>query len=137
MHVIPAFDAVLYANDLRVITEFYAALLDTTPIEEASTHVVLPVGACRLWLHAIPAAYASTMHIAQPPALREDASIKLSFTVPSLATARETVTAHGGGTAAPERGWELNGTWHLDAWDPEGNVLQLRAPANLQPAPTC
>lgn len=122
-----AFDAVLYAKDLDAVAGFYARLLDVVPLTVESTHVVLPIGDGRLWVHAIPAAYATSIRIAQPPALREDAAIKLSFAVASLSVARDTGTAHGGGVSAPERAWQDQGTWYLDAWDPEGNVFQLRA----------
>lgn len=124
-----AFDAVLYAKDLRVIAAFYQQVLGAVALHVEPSHVVLPIGGGRLWVHAIPAAYASSIHIAHPPVLREEAAIKLSFPVSSLSVARAVVTAHGGGVAVPERAWEYQGTWHLDAWDPEGNVLQLRAPS--------
>lgn len=124
----PAFDAVLYAKDLAAVAAFYQQVLGAVPLEMESTHVVLPVGGGRLWVHAVPAAYASSIHIAQPPELREEAAVKLSFAVPSLTAARAVVTAHGGGAAAAERAWQYQGTWHLDVWDPEGNMIQLRAP---------
>ena len=124
-----AFDAVLYAKDLGVVATFYLKVLDAVPLHAEPTHVVLGIGGGRLWVHVIPAAHASSIQIAHPPELREEAAIKLSFPVASLSGVRGIVTAHGGGVAAPERAWEHQGTWHLDAWDPEGNVFQLRAPS--------
>jgi predicted enzyme related to lactoylglutathione lyase len=122
-----AFDAVLYAKDLAGVAAFYQQVLGVVPLEAAPTHVALLIGGGRLWIHAVPAAHASSIQIAQPPELREEAAIKLSFPVASLSAARELATAHGGGAGAPERAWEHQGMWHLDAWDSEGNVIQFRA----------
>jgi predicted enzyme related to lactoylglutathione lyase len=123
----PAFEAVLYAKDLGALAAFYQQVLEVAPTHEEATHVVLPVGGGRLWVHAIPAAFAASIVIARPPELREDAAVKLSFPVRSFAFARRLAERHGGGVAPPERAWESQGTWHLDAWDPEGNVFQIRA----------
>lgn len=124
-----AFDAVLYAKDLGALAAFYQRVLGSDALHQEATHVVLPIGGGRLWLHAIPAVHAASIEIARPPVLREDAAIKLSFAVASLSVARRLAEAHGGGVAPPERAWESEGMWHLDAWDPEGNVIQLRAPS--------
>jgi predicted enzyme related to lactoylglutathione lyase len=125
-----AIDAVVYAKDLGVVAAFYEQVLSVTPLAVQTTHVLLPIGNGRLWIHAIPAEYSATIEIAQPPQLREETPIKLSLPVSSLTAARRTAMACGGGVAASDRAWEYEGTWHLDAWDPEGNVLQLRAPSN-------
>jgi len=109
-------------------TEFYERVLGVAPVHAEQTHVVLPIGDGQVWLHAIPAAYASTIVIASPPEPREDAAVKLSFPVASLTTARHVAISHGGGVAPAERAWELEGTWHIDGWEPEGNVIQFRAP---------
>lgn len=120
-------DAVVYAKDLPAVAEFYRQLLEVAALSEEPTHVLLPVGTGRLWVHAIPAEYAADIEISRPPRLREETPIKLSLPVASLASARRAAAATGGGVADADRAWEYQGTWHLDAWDPEGNVLQLRA----------
>lgn len=120
-------DAVVYAKDLASVAAFYRQLLEVAPLAEEPTHVLLSIGSGRLWVHAIPEAYASDIEISRPPQLREETPIKLSLPVTSLARARVAATATGGGVADADRAWEYQGTWHLDAWDPEGNVLQLRA----------
>jgi predicted enzyme related to lactoylglutathione lyase len=122
----PTIDAVIYAKDLSVVAAFYGTALNLTPLHTESTHVLFKLGDARLWVHAIPAQYAADIHIATPPALREDSAVKLSFPVQSIAAARDVIIRSGGGIADPERAWEDAGTWHLDAWDPEGNVIQLR-----------
>lgn len=124
----PSIDAVLYAKDLAVLATFYQRVLNLSPLVSEPTHVVFALGEARLWVHAIPAQYAADIHIATPPSLREEAAVKLSLPVRSLADARHALRDSGGGISAPERDWENAGVWHLDAWDPEGNVFQLRGP---------
>lgn len=127
MRVRSALDVVLYAKDLGRMRAFYQQALGLAVTEVAPTHVVLQVGSGRLWLHAIPEAYASAIQIGDPPAPREEAAAKLSFGVASLSAVRALTAQHGGGVAPPERAWELDGAWHVDGWDPEGNVIQFRA----------
>lgn len=122
-----AIDAVLYAKDLGAVAAFYRHLLGVVPMAEHPTHVLLPIGSGRLWVHAIPEEYAADIAITRPPQRREENPIKLSLPVASLADARQVAVAHGGGVAEADQAWEYDGTWHLDAWDPEGNVVQLRA----------
>ncbi len=48
--------------------------------------------------------------------------------VDDVEAVRPVVARLGGGLAAPDAAWSWRGQLHLDGWDPEGNVFQLRQP---------
>ena len=107
------------------MARFYQRVLGVASLREEASHVTLQIGAGRLLLHAIPDEIASSIPSAVPPALRDDAAVKLSFAVSSLSIARSVAAANGGGVGPIEREWEYEGRRYVDGWDPEGNVLQL------------
>ncbi len=76
---------------------------------------------------AIPAPTAAKILIASPPARRENTAVKLVFVIDSLADARAAAAAAGGGLNAPDQEWDFQGARVCDGFDPEGNVIQLRA----------
>lgn len=116
--------ALLYAKDLPTLSAFYQELLGLTVQHADADYHVLASPDTQLIVHAMPPAIAETIEIATPPALREDAAIKLFFTVPSLAAARARARALGGDVFEEE--WEGPGFRVRNAHDPEGNILQLR-----------
>ncbi|MDX2183465.1 MAG: VOC family protein [Gemmatimonadaceae bacterium] len=124
-----SFDALVYAKSLDAVAACYASVLGVAATDRAPTHARFAIDGGQLWIHAIPAAYAAAIQIDTPPSRREDAAVKLSFFVPSLAQARDAVLALGGGADGADRAWAMDGLWHLDAWDCEGNVFQMRAPS--------
>ena len=126
----PALDAVLYAKDLAAMSRFYAAVLGRSPVHTDATIAVHMIGDSRLTLHAIPAHIAETFTIAVPPELREEAAIKLTISVASIAMARTAAGAHGGGCFASDREWAYQGSRFVDGWDPEGNVVQFAEPSS-------
>lgn len=126
----PALDAVLYAKDLPAMSRFYAAVLGRPPVHTDATIAVHMIGDSRLTLHAIPAHIAETFTVAVPPELREDAAIKLTIPVASIAVARTAAGAHGGGCFAIDREWAYEGSRYVDGWDPEGNVVQFAEPSS-------
>ncbi|MDF1522514.1 MAG: hypothetical protein P1P87_06810 [Trueperaceae bacterium] len=75
-----------------------------------------------------PPEIADAIVLADPPVLREDTPTKPSFLVDDGERVRPVVARRGGGLAAPEAAWSWRGHLHLDSWDPEGNVVQLRQP---------
>lgn len=121
--------AVLYAKDLPRVSAFYVQVLGLKLSHEAEDFVVLKAGSYRLTVVEIPERIARDIHIATPPARREDTPIKLVFHVESLQAARAKVAALGGGLNPLEREWEDDGELVCDGHDPEGNVFQLRQSA--------
>ena len=116
--------ALIYAKDLPRLSAFYQELLGMTVRHADADYHVLATPDTQLIVHAIAPAIAATFAITTPPALREDAAIKLFFTVPSLAAARARARAIGGDVFDEE--WEGPGFRVRNAHDPEGNILQLR-----------
>jgi predicted enzyme related to lactoylglutathione lyase len=121
-----ALKAVVYAKDARRIAGFYAALLGLVRQEEGTGFVRLVDAALELTVVQVPPALADTLVIDTPPAVREATPIKLFFAVAAIEALRELVAELGGGLQAADAGWCWLGERHLDGWDPEGNVFQLR-----------
>ena len=101
-------------------------------ISTESDHVLLERDGLRITVVAIPAAIARTIAIDDPPARREDTALKLSFPVADIAAARVVAAEHGGVIDPPEREWLFRGERMCDGHDPEGNVIQVCAPASAQ-----
>jgi predicted enzyme related to lactoylglutathione lyase len=116
----------IYAKDLTMLASFYTALLAMTTTYATDEIVVLHSPDGQLILHQIPAHIAETFVVDTPPVLREEAAIKPFFTVPSFAEAQTCATSLGGGLFGHQ--WEGPGFRVTNAYDPEGNIIQLRAP---------
>ncbi|WP_421198348.1 VOC family protein [Aeromonas enteropelogenes] len=116
--------ALIYAKDPGLLTHFYRTLLQMDLLSQDEQLVVLENGDVQLLLHTIPEPYAGQIEVTQPPELRELSAIKLFFTVPSLAWA-EAKAADLGGGLLPQQ-WSGPGFVLRNAFDPEGNILQLR-----------
>ena len=121
-----ALTATVYAKDARRLADFYVAVLSLEPVEEGEAFVVLASEAVELAIVRVPPAIAETIHVAEPPEVRADTPIKLSFLVDDVEGVRPVVVRSGGGLAALEAAWTWRGHLHVDGWDPEGNVFQLR-----------
>ncbi len=124
----PDAGALLYAKDLVRVAAFYERLIPMERVHADADHVILRSATMELVVHAIPAQWADGFTIPEPPPPREDAAIKLTFVVSSLALARVQAPAVGGALAPAERewSWTARGVRVCDAFDPEGNVVQLR-----------
>lgn len=116
--------ALIYAKDPGLLTHFYRTLLQMDLLSQDEQLVVLENGDFQLLLHTIPEPYAGQIEVTQPPEPREHSAIKLFFTVPSLAWA-EAKAADLGGGLLPQQ-WSGPGFVLRNAFDPEGNILQLR-----------
>ena len=125
-HRSPAVTATVYAKDARRLADFYAALLGLERAEEGATFVVLVSEGVELAIVQVPPALAEAIVVLEPPEVREDTPIKLSYLVADVEGVRPVVVRSGGGLAAAEAAWTWRGHLHLDGWDPEGNVFQLR-----------
>jgi predicted enzyme related to lactoylglutathione lyase len=124
---------VLYAKDLGRLRDFYVAVLGLQAHDATPSRIALQAGAYQLTLIAIPARLASDIIIKTPPALREETPIKLVFRVPTLAEALAQVAAWGGVVLPDDTHWRDGEEVVADVGDPEGNVVQLRAPASITP----
>jgi predicted enzyme related to lactoylglutathione lyase len=121
-----ALTATVYAKDARRLAGFYAEVLGLETVEEGASFVLMASAGVELAVVQAPPEIADAIVLADPPALREDTPIKLSFLVEDVERVRPVVARLGGGLAAPEAAWSWRGHLHLDGWDPEGNVVQLR-----------
>lgn len=124
----PDFGALIFALDISRVAAFYEALVPMTRVHADADHIILRTDAMELVVHAIPPQWAEGITIPQPPPPREDAAMKLTFFVSSLAEARDRAGALGGSLAPAEREWTwtARGARVSDGFDPEGNVVQFR-----------
>ena len=114
----------LYAKDLERLVAFYEAVLGMNRIRVSGELIVLASPDLQLIVHAMPPAIAEAVTITSPPKKRENSAMKFFFTVPSIAAA-ESVASALGGAVLPEQ-WEGPGFSVRNAYDPEGNVFQVR-----------
>jgi catechol 2,3-dioxygenase-like lactoylglutathione lyase family enzyme len=108
--------AVLFAQDVSKIAQFYASVLGMKATHTEPDLVVLESNAAQLVIHGVPAAVKKKYPISVPPRVREDTAVKLVFPVPSIAPATKEFQA---------RGFRA-----CDGVDPEGNVVQFRQNAS-------
>jgi len=122
----PSLTVAIYAKDARRLASFYAEVLGLARAEEGATFVLLTAAGIELAIVQAPPTIAEAIVVAEPPVVREDTPVKLSFIVDDVEEVRPVVAGLGGGLAAPDAAWSWRGQLHLDGWDPEGNVFQLR-----------
>jgi predicted enzyme related to lactoylglutathione lyase len=118
--------AVLFVKDLAKVTAFYRGVLDTPVVYSDEYHAVLRCGTFALDLHQIPAQVAQGIHIDTPPQRREQAAIKLSFPIASIARARKAAAERGGQLDAGPPAWVIDQQKICMGHDPEGNVFQVK-----------
>jgi len=118
--------AVLVAQDMHKLLEFYCAVLGRHCVYRDAYHAVLRCGVFALDIHQMPAHAATDVRVESPPRRRDQAALKLSFPVDSIARARKVAAELGGQLdPAPPR-WVVEQQKICDGHDPEGNVFQLR-----------
>ena len=112
----------LFVKDVARMRVFYRDVLGLAIVEDLPGWVRFDAGGSGFALHAIPAAYAVSITITDPPRTRSETPIKYTFEVADLPAARSRVVA-AKGQAGDTR---LSGTGaSCDCIDPEGNVFQL------------
>lgn len=116
--------ALIYAKDIERLSSFYRELLGMQLRHADAEHHVIASADMQLIIHAIPAHIAATITIVTPPEVRDEQAIKLFFTVPSLAGAAATASAHGGALFGQE--YAGPGFKVRNGHDPEGNIFQVR-----------
>jgi predicted enzyme related to lactoylglutathione lyase len=123
---LPPLTAAVYAHDAARLAAFYEQALGLQRLEAGASFVLLGAAGLELAVVQVPPAVAATFSIDTPPQLREDTPLKLSLRVADIEALRTAITAQGGGLKPPEAAWSWRGARHLDGWDAEGNVFQLR-----------
>ncbi|MDB5968831.1 MAG: hypothetical protein JWQ90_1281 [Hydrocarboniphaga sp.] len=118
--------AVLFAKDVTRIARFYEEIVPMSVTHVESELIVLDSADFQLVVHGIPAKIARSIDITSPPALRENAAMKLIFPVASIEAARAKAKAFGGGLHPRKKEFEARGFRACDGYDPEGNVVQFR-----------
>lgn len=118
--------AVLFANDLDRVANFYAAVTGLKQVDRIEAgFCLLGDRQFRFYVVLIPDSLAAGIHIETPPKAREQTPIKLVFSIDDIECARCVAQDHGGVVHPPEREWEFDGARRCDGVDPEGNVFQL------------
>ena len=120
----------LFAKDVGRLVEFYAAVLDLPVTERGEHHVVLESAGFQLVVHAIAVDTASSITVTVPAARRASAAVKPVFFVRDLNRVRAVAESHGGVMDARDQEWSFQGSIVCDGLDPEGNVIQFRAPVS-------
>ena len=112
--------AMLFVKDLTGMTVFYRDVIGLRPIEETRRPDWVEFDGAQFSLHAIPAAIAAGISIDSPPRAREQSATKLTFVVEDVEATLASI--EGMGLPLLRRPWG-----GVEAVDPEGNVLGLRA----------
>lgn len=120
--------AVLFCADVARLTRFYTVVAEMRDVDGDDHHRVLESNGFQLIVHAIRGEPESAAVGDAIPA-REDSYIKVCLPVASLAAARARAGTLGGRLQPVDREWQARGFRACDGVDPEGNVFQLREPA--------
>ncbi len=114
----------LYAKDFGRLADFYEALFGMARLHASDEMAVLESQDVQLIIHRIPPHIASGITITIPPTPREDSALKFFFTVSSISSARSLARKLGGDVL--DNTYQGRGFRACNAWDPEGNIFQLR-----------
>src|SRR5688572_31547325 len=100
---------ILFAVDVPRLQRFYVDVLGLRPLDEPATPgwVRLDAGGCLLALHAIPAPIAAKIAISDPPRVRAETPIKLTFHVDDVEAKRAELAARGAGMQEVRRFGEV------------------------------
>jgi predicted enzyme related to lactoylglutathione lyase len=108
---------VIYAKDKEKVANFYRRLLNLETVVDELEFILLQAGNVEITIVRMPKQIAIEIEIT---------SLKPSFLVQSYEQARVEAVAAGGQLMPTDSVWLWRGTKHLDGWDPEGNIFQLR-----------
>ena len=117
---------VLYAVSPGRVARFYEALAGVKRVEPSEGYVLLEIDGHELVIVRTTAEFAAAIELSDPPLPREDAPIKLTFSVESIAATRAAVAGTGGEIYPSDHEWEFRSLVVCDGVDPEGNVIQVR-----------
>jgi catechol 2,3-dioxygenase-like lactoylglutathione lyase family enzyme len=112
----------VFVKDVTRMRAFYRDVLGLSIVENLPGWVKFDAGGAGFALYAIPAAYAASIEITDPPRTRSETPIKYAFRVRDLAAARARVVEAHGQAGDPRTS---GGGSSCDCIDPEGNVFQL------------
>lgn len=117
--------AFIYAKDIALISNFYQEIIGMNQVHATDELVILNASGLQVIVHKLPPEVDATVVISNPPVERA-ASIKLFFTVGSIAETREKVKVLKGKVHSEV--WQGPGFSVCNACDPEGNIFQIRWP---------
>ena len=123
---------VLYAKDIERLAVFYETALRLPRMDQDADFVLLGAGAVELAVVRASKAMSKAIQITSPPRLRAETPMKPSFPVSAIEALRAGIDSAGGGLKPIGAAWTWRGDLHLDGWDPEGNVFQLRQEGGLK-----
>jgi predicted enzyme related to lactoylglutathione lyase len=112
--------AVVYANDLSRLVEFYSSIAGLTPYASKKGFAILGSEPSQLVIVRVPRRVRTPLTSLRLP---------IVFAVEDIARARDRAVMLGGAMNGVEREWEFEGAKVCDGHDPEGNVFQLRQTA--------
>ena len=78
-----------------------------------------------------PTEITQSITISSPPHKREDTALKPVFYVERMKKVRELARRTGGSVNPASQAWRFRNHIVCDGFDPEGNVFQLRSPADM------
>ena len=116
--------AVLLVKDVAQLSTFYQALLGASVLHSDAEHAALALDGFKLFLHRMPLQPLQA-EPASPGQRREQAFLKLWFSVASIPRARAAALAHGGEVDRAPPAWVVEQQKICLGHDPEGNVFQL------------
>ena len=121
---------VTFAKDPLRVASSYQLILKMDVIENEQSHLLLQNDNSEIVVHSIPEAIAQNVSIETPPRPRENAAVKAVLEVTDLEMARRIASETGGDMRPQQQAWTMRGFQVIDAWDPEGNIVQLKQFAN-------
>jgi hypothetical protein len=125
----PKASVVIFAKSVPNLASFYQAVADMVVDHAEKDYVVLELAELQVVIHSIPKAISDQIDLTVPPKLRDETPIKICLPVSSIEQARTRTSALGGGVEPRDKEWEARGFRACDAFDPEGNVFQVRESA--------
>ena len=126
--VVPS--VIIYAKDPDGLAAFYSAVLGMRETERTEGFVTLAAASHSLVIVRMREEIAATVEISSPPRRRENVALKPVFPVDDVLDASAAAAANGGTVDPKNRPWTFQGAVRIDCLDPEGNVIQLAAPAS-------
>jgi predicted enzyme related to lactoylglutathione lyase len=116
--------AVSFAKDHRRVSNFYIQVFSARVTREDLEHADLACDGFRLVVQRIPDAIAKAVVLTDPPRRRENAALRLDFTIGDIARSRSDARSLGGAIDDQPPPWAAGVAFYL-GYDPEGNVFGI------------